>query len=89
MSEKPKREFAVRVGTANGRPQILKLSPEGVQSAELIPVTEGKPLYGDKEIFAVEQRGPIYRLTRLVGKSGPAQVASKEYRDGWDKTFMN
>lgn len=58
------------------------------------PVKDGEPLNDGSSLVSIKYDSrvgdfevtPIYE-PRSEGKSGPAMVASNEYRSGWDRIF--
>ena len=78
--------------------QVLRARPGRVESGEVRPIREGKPLTAG-EVVRLEPRkespalfdvkvehvvqGPAVKTTH----SGPAQVATVEYRESWERTF--
>lgn len=51
------------------------------------PVRNGQPLNGFPQGHLIHRDTEgVCRIVAEVGH-GPAQVATKEYRDGWDRTF--
>ena len=49
------------------------------------PLKDGQPLTPGAELVMMHEDGRL-RVTEL-GHQGPAQVATKPYRDGWERTF--
>jgi hypothetical protein len=85
--------------TADGQgAQVLRARPGRVETGEVRPIREGRPLTAG-EVVRLEPRkdapalfdvkvehvvqGPAAKPTH----SGPAQVATVEYRDSWERTF--
>ena len=73
---------------------VLRARNEQLEAGELRSIKEGKPIVG--EIVSLEPRPDnpricdvreSYRSTASGPKKGPAQVATKEYRDNWDEVF--
>lgn len=56
-----------------------------VGMSHMRPVEEGKPLPTNGNVFWTDKAGRVVDSMRL-GK-GPAQVATPEYRTGWDAIF--
>lgn len=58
--------------------------------SRLLPLEEGKPMPLDAHGIATVRPGSApgtVRVKRYPLRSGPAKVASKKYRSGWDATF--
>jgi hypothetical protein len=78
--------------------QVLRARPGKVEAGEVRPVREGKPLVGAGEVVRLEQRKDapalydvhvLHTAERPVRatRGGPAQVATDEYREAWERTF--
>ncbi len=97
MSNKPEiKDVAVPVSTnTDGSFNMLRATDEGVFYDTYRTVAEGQPLTGDGEVVHLtpDETKTYYNVETLYGsrptvaKSGPAQVASKSYRDGYDRIF--
>ena len=94
----PPKNDVVMLGppTADGGGvHVLRARNEQLEAGELRSIKEGKPIVG--EIVSLEPRPDnpricdvreSYRPSAEGGpKKGPAQVATKEYRDNWDEVF--
>jgi hypothetical protein len=83
--------------------QITPECPEGGSLVEIVepdgsrrlstarPLREGEDLRGS-HLVEIDNRtadGEGYRVARTVydGRTGPAQVATPSYREGWDRVF--
>lgn len=86
-------------GTANAHPACLK-TPDGAEHHHGVvrTVKQGEPIHGDALLaeptgepgkFKVVDRfdGATAPSATKAAGSGPAQVASEDYRDGWDRIF--
>jgi hypothetical protein len=80
-----------------GGARVVRMRPGEMSLAELRPVQEGKPCMGGAEIVRLEPRPEAPRAydVRVLYRApaapppakGPAQVATKAYRDSWERTF--
>lgn len=52
---------------------------------DVVPLKDGQPLLPGGYLVMPDDRGDL-RVVDL-GHSGPAQVATEQYRDGWSRTF--
>lgn len=75
-----------------GGVHVLRAREERLEAGELRPVEQGKPLQG--EIVALAPRKDNPRICDVKDSygagakaKGPAQVATKAYRDNWDEVF--
>lgn len=71
---------------------ILRRRGDDVQAAILSKAEEGKPIHGDLVKLSARDEPLLYDVetvheTPKGGRSGPAQVATAAYRDGWDRVF--
>lgn len=95
---KPQEKDVVLLGppTADGSGvHVLRARNEQLEAGELRTLKEGKPVVG--EIVSLEPRPDNPRVCDVkesyrpasasLPKKGPAQVATKEYRDNWDEVF--
>jgi hypothetical protein len=96
MSEQPDFDVVLVGGaTEDGEgARVLRARPGQLEQGEVRPVREGKPLVPGAEVVSLEKRGehPALYDVKTVHKqegtlSGPAQVATKQYRDSWERTF--
>lgn len=78
-----------------GGVHVLRARDERVEAGELRPVQEGKPLAGELVSLLPREGNPrvcdvkeSFQASALPARSkGPAQVATKAYRDNWDEVF--
>lgn len=75
---------------------ILRKRGDDVQAAILSKAEEGKPLHGDLVKLTARDEPLLYdvetvheapKAAREGARSGPAQVATAKYREGWDRVF--
>ena len=79
-----------------GGAKLLRFRPGRVDSGEMRPLQDGKPL-GSGDIVRLERRAesPALFDVHVVhtieaptrGTDKPAQVATRAYRDSWERTF--
>lgn len=86
-------------GCASGDEFVILPSPEGsrrvmrhradhsIQFGTVLDIPEGKPIPPGAEYVHAESLGDGRYAVRESITIGPAQVATKQYRDGWDRTF--
>jgi hypothetical protein len=101
-AKKDDKEDVVVLGppTADGSGvHVLRARDERVEAGELRAVEEGKPITG--ELVSLQPRKENPRVcdvkeswrpppsVRAPQKKGPAQVATKEYRENWDTVFTS
>jgi hypothetical protein len=82
--------------------RVLRARPGRLDSGEVRPMREGRPLATGGEVVRLEQRPDAPSLfdvqvectvpgaapaPRAESHGGPAQVATPAYRDNWDFTF--
>lgn len=98
MSE-PKKDFLVPVSKKKSGIQMIRFREDGdgqqwLGSGTLTPLSEleeGRSTFG--EVVTLESHGDgtynvVASCTSPFGKTkGPAQIATKEYREGWDRIF--
>jgi hypothetical protein len=85
--------------TADGEgTQVLRARPGRLEAGEVRPMKEGKPL-GAGEVVTLKQRADApalfdVKVEHVVGdaatkgtQAGPAQVATPQYRESWDRVF--
>ncbi len=92
--EKPKNDVVV-LGppTADGAGvHVIRARNEQLEAGELRTLKEGKPVVG--EVVSLEPRPDNPRICDVresyrpsAPKKGPAQVATREYRENWDEVF--
>jgi hypothetical protein len=78
--------------------QVVRARPGRLEAGEVRPLEEGKPLVAG-EVVSLEQRkdAPALFNVKVQHKveapaqktehHGPAQVATAEYREAWERTF--
>jgi hypothetical protein len=92
-------DVALAIGPTEDREgaRILRFRPEKAEMGEIRPLREGKPL-GEGEIVSLQPREgtplldvkvehSLRRTPKVETRSGPAQVATHDFRDGWDRIF--
>src|SRR5258708_22247531 len=82
--------------------KVLRARPGRIESGEVRPMAEGKPLHPGGEVVRLERRADAkgvfdvhvdYKVPAASdtaappGLTGPAQVATPAHRDAWDRTF--
>ena len=83
--------------------KVLRARPGRVEAGEVRPVAEGRPLAPGGEVVRLERREDTPALfdvhveykvpdktapsTDAPSMTGPAQVATRAYRDSWERTF--
>ncbi len=81
--------------------KVLRARPGRIEAGEVRPMTEGRPLTPGGEVVRLERRADArglfdvhvdYKVPEKNGApsnamTGPAQVATRAYRDSWDRTF--
>lgn len=79
-----------------GGVHVLRARKDQLEAGELRPVQEGKPLSGELLSLAPRKDNPrildvkgSYVQNALPSLKGPAQVATKAYRDNWDEVFSS
>jgi hypothetical protein len=74
--------------------RVLRAREERIETGELRALREGKPITG--EVVSLEPRKDnpqicdvrsSYTAPSSAARKGPAQVATKSYRDNWDEIF--
>jgi hypothetical protein len=78
--------------------QVLRARPGRIEAGEVRPMRDGKPLTTG-EVVSLSQRADApalfdVKVEHVVegpadkgGHAGPAQVATPEYRESWERTF--
>lgn len=73
---------------------VLRKRGERVEPAVLWKAEEGKPLHGELVRLEAREDAPLLFDVETIhpapaepARSGPAQVASDAYREGWDRLF--
>jgi hypothetical protein len=93
---KPTDVLIVHGPTADGEGvNVLRARDRHLELGEMRPLKEGKPITGEvvqltpragaKNAFDVEVLAKV--SSPALAAAGPAQVATREYRDGWDRVF--
>ena len=89
----PRGKTADGVGT-----QVLRARPGRIEAGEVRPMREGKPLTAG-EVVSLQERTDApglfdVKVEHVVedpaakgGHAGPAQVATTEYRESWERVF--
>jgi len=79
-------EFMIVPGTNS----VVRHFPDHtVQRGSIVKIEDGVPIPPGAEIVEADSLGDGRYAIRQSFKIGPAQVATKPYRDGWDRTFKN
>jgi hypothetical protein len=82
--------------TADGEGvNVLRARDRRIELGEMRPLKEGKPITGEVVQLTARAGAPnafdVEVLAKVTGPAlaaaGPAQVATREYRDGWDRVF--
>ena len=69
---------------------VLRRRAGNLEAGELRPMVEGQPIVGDiVKLSPREEHALLFDVEVLhaTPRSGPAQVATQAYRDGWDMIF--
>ncbi|MBX7197523.1 MAG: hypothetical protein K1X94_36090 [Sandaracinaceae bacterium] len=69
---------------------VLRKRGESVEAGVVRAVKDGQPLHGDLVRLQHREGTPLFDVevlhtTRTLGR--PPQVATKKFRDGWDRVF--
>jgi hypothetical protein len=85
--------------TADGEgTQVIRARPGRIEAGEVRPLRDGKPL-GAGEVVSLQQRPDAPALFDVkvehvvegaaakAAHAGPAQVATPEYRESWERVF--
>jgi len=68
--------------------RVVRHRPDhSIQLGTLLHVEDGQPIPPGAEYIRAESIGDGRYAVRESFTIGPAQVATKQYRDGWDRTF--
>lgn len=87
-SESDSDQIAFGEELADGKHEIVRRRGGDLELGILAPVQEGRPLPPGAELVMVSTKGKGgWFDTKTVYKSGPAQVATPAYRDGYDRIF--
>ncbi len=100
MKLDPKRDFVVLGPQVNDRTQacVRHTSSNEVRPGLIRTIQEGEAISGAGDLVQLRDAGDgTYDVTVVLGESGspsegashsgPAQVATDEYRDGWTRIF--
>lgn len=71
---------------------VLRQRGEAIEAGRLRPLDEGKPIHGEVVRLAPRQDSPVLFDVEVhhdarASTSGPAKVASDEYRRGWESIW--
>jgi len=74
--------------------RVLRQRGDVIEAGEVRPVESGKPLAGDLIRLTRRPEHPLLFSVEVLAEtgparqsSGPAQVATRAYREGWDALF--
>jgi hypothetical protein len=80
--------------------KVLRARSGRVEAGEVRPLREGRPLAAGGEVVRLEPRADASALFNVhvehvvpaakepsPARSGPAQVATRAYRESWERTF--
>jgi len=82
-------EFTLLSSTC-GQHHALRHRPDHTyEIGRVMNVHEGQPIPPGTEMITADSIGDGRYAIRDSYKAGPAQVATKQYRDGWDRIFKN
>lgn len=94
---KPKTQIALGAEIFPGERIAVRRDGENLDVGLLAPLKDGKPLADNAEIVRLDNfdseskdwqdAETIYKNERPRTSSGPAQVATAEYRRGYDRIF--
>lgn len=99
MANPPERQDVVLLAgpTDDGEGfRVLRARDERIEGGELRPLKEGRPLQGNGEVVKLTPRTGAPRVcdVEVVAKlgseergGGPPKVATKAYRESWDRIF--
>lgn len=91
--EKAKDLASVISQSEDGTYTIVRSTSEGISYEAIRKLREGESIPQGQEVIHLEQIGDknLYDVTTLVSgtrsSTGPVQVATKAYRDGYDQIF--
>ena len=68
---------------------VVRVDEAGIRTSTVYPLKDGRALPAHGQICDIEERSEgVYDVeVRHDLGSGPSQVATDDYRDGWDRTF--
>jgi hypothetical protein len=75
---------------ADGTRLGLRQRGSALEEVHVVPLVDGRPMSEDGEILSLSHRqGDVYDVidSYKTTRSGPAQVATKAYRTGYDRIF--
>jgi hypothetical protein len=84
MKEKLDRIVAVGPLVSEKRRLVLRETETGLSTGTLGPVQQGKPMVEGAELLDIDYKTGC---VTVLYRHGPAQVATKAYRNGWDAVF--
>jgi hypothetical protein len=77
--------------------RVIRKREETIEVGELRRIQEGQPIHGEvvklnrreehERLFDVEVLVPREEIEARGSRSGPAQVATRAYRDNWETIF--
>jgi hypothetical protein len=76
--------------------KVLRARPGRIDAGEMRPLKDGKPIVGPGDVVRLEKRpeSPAlydvhveHAIEAARAADGPAQVATKAYRESWERTF--
>jgi hypothetical protein len=73
---------------------VLRARDERLEVGQMRPLKEGKPITGEVVSLTAREDSPRAFDVKVLAKvdapapaAGPAQVATRAYRDGWERIF--
>jgi hypothetical protein len=69
--------------------KVVRLRDRAIELGEVRPLRDGRAIPESAEVVSLTPRddAPAWNVEVVVARRGPAQVASRSYRDNWDATF--
>jgi hypothetical protein len=67
-------------------PALVVNDDGSTDCGDVVPLKDGQPISPGGHLVMPDENGEL-RVVDLGRHSGPAQVATKQYRDGWARTF--
>jgi hypothetical protein len=70
--------------------KVLRAREGGVETGEVRPLKEGKPISGEVVTLKPREEAPYLcdvEVAMPAKREKPSQVATQKYRDNWDKVF--
>ncbi len=92
MSEETE-DVRLVVGDAERGPgwSVLRRRHGALEAGEMRPLAEGQPIHGELVTLTRRREHDLLFDVKVVhdasGRGGPAQVATRAYRDGWEAAF--